>query len=150
MKAKLFILVAVFFSGVVAKAQNSNMLFALNRDTTAYITRLVEQKAQYLNKPISNLLTNLKIPVVDYASTIFDDRPRATDVKGVYLVFYSDEQESVFINQKKSVPTSILVDFSPPVPKATALAIRKKYPTGTDGLIELFGQCIITDIELVK
>jgi hypothetical protein len=100
----------------IAHAQCSlsyRTLAQFRNDTTAFINYNFRDRADcYAGKPLSNVLTDLGIPVKSFANTIFWYK---TDIyKGMYLYIYSYKTQSIR-SYNKNTTNIIYIEWDTPL-----------------------------------
>lgn len=121
-------------------------------DTAAYIqSEFVNKKEKYLNKALSVLLYDLKLPVRSYTSSIAHNNRYIAP--GTSLSFLDDNETSYRTVVSQNKPAILWIKWATPLPKDSVSAIlQKSKKPGEWGEMEkqYYGKQIVKDFGLVN
>ena len=157
---KIIMAAVLFFSCEASKLSNKSVIdnttnakgvivLPCNKlnDTLQYIQCVRESKEKYLNKPLRNLLNDLKFPAKSYTFGISNSR---VTVPGIFLSFNDNKTTIDKMEQAKGQknPLQFYITFNPPIEGADVLSnVDIKDRNWGKAQKDYFGKLIIRNLQ---
>lgn len=116
-------------------------------DTLQYLQKvIIDNKAKYVNKELSVLLSDLPLPVKTWMTSPMAKNRNATD--HISLLFY-DYQVYSNLERQNQYPAIVSIAWAKPIPVDTVHILGKKHKFAwKDDEVNFFGKQIVGDIVL--
>ena len=131
---------------------SSNMLIANETikpkiDTLAYLKSIVSNKANYVGRPFSTLLTDLQIQIKFFSPFAGKSQDKSKETSATFSFYFPQSVDEIYLTYP-----CISITWSPYLNADISRGLYKKYNGGgwQQEVIDFYSSAIIADIEVVE